>query len=251
MQWGTSKQTAIYFFSSIKTGSGKSSIVSNLSIYLDSLSYKVAVLDLDYTAPNKLLDAFSRAVEVKEYNDLSILVPPNAPRFQAKEYFSETNKLSYFPALKLKNISEMMSDTSLRNFFIQLTTEFDYVLVNLPPGTKEAERVSDLISKTYLWRSCKPSSLIISLTDENSLISLDTFIQNNQLVSYQAEENTYFIFNKVPSTTDNQNINNEVFLNISDIRTLFTYPLTYVIPFIDEFIEQNTTYNLFVLLVQH
>lgn len=246
MQWGSSKQTEIYFFSSVRAGSGKSTIVSNLAIYLDSLNYRVAILDFDYTAPRKILDTIPRTIVVKEYQDLATLTLSNTSRFQANEYFKEINKLSYLPAHQLRTPSKLMSDTSLRDFFLQMVGVFDYIIINLAPGLNETENVSDMLSKSYLWRGCKPSSLIISLTDEKSLITFDTFIQTNQVISYQAEENTYFIFNRVPNTTDNQNLN-ETLLNVSDIRSIFTYPLVYVIPYIDEFIKQESSFSVFVL----
>ena len=102
------------------------------------------------------------------------------------------------------------------------------------------------ISKSFLFRGCKPASLIVSLSDAQSLLSLDNFIQNNQTVSYQAEENTYFLFNKVPGPTDVLELD-DTSLTSSDIRSIFTYPLTYIIPFIDEILEQKNKSVAYVL----
>ena len=245
MQRGFTNLTPIYFFSSVREGSGKSSIVANTSIYLCSLSYKVAVIDFDYTSPEKLRRAFPKSIEVKDYQELTELVSSKSPRFQQNFYFTDTNKLSYFPAHQIKTPYELASDTAFRDFFLQLSSTFDYVLINLAPGVKESAVISDLLSKSYLWRGCKPASIIISLPDEKSLLNLDNFIQNNQTVSYQAEENTYFLFNKVPNTSDFQNPSDEL-LSATDIRSIFTYPLTYIVPFIDEFIEQQARTKAFV-----
>ncbi len=246
MQRGFTNLTPIYFFSSIRAGSGKSTIVSNFSVYLNSLNYKVAVLDFDYNSPEKLRSVFPPAVEIKDYQELSTLISASDPRFQQNFYFTDTHKLSYFPAHKLKTPYELVTDTAFRDFFLQLSSTFDYVLINLSSGTKECKSVSDLLSKSYLFRGCKPSSIIISLPDDRSLISLDSFIQNNQTVSYQAEENTYFLFNKVPGPTDVLELD-DTSLTASDIRSIFTYPLTYIIPFIDEVLEQKNRSGAYVL----
>ncbi len=246
MQRGFTNLTPIYFFSSIRADSGKSTIVSNLSVYLSSLSYKVAVLDFDYSSPEKLRNAFPTAIEIKDYQELSTLISANDPRFQQNFYFTDTNKLSFFPAHKLKTPYELVTDTAFRDFFLQLSSTFDYVLINLTSGVKECASVSDLLSKSYLFRGCKPSSIIISLPDERNLISLDNFIQSNQAVSYQAEENTYFLFNKVPGPTDVLELE-DTSLTASDIRSIFTYPLTYIIPFIDEILEQKNRSIAYVL----
>ena len=246
MQRGFTNLTPLYFFSSIRADSGKSTIVSNLSVYLSSLSYKVAVLDFDYSSPEKLRNAFPTAIEIKDYQELSTLISATDPRFQQNFYFTDTNKLSFFPAHKLKTPYELVTDTAFRDFFLQLSSTFDYVLINLTSGVKECASVSDLLSKSYLFRGCKPSSIIISLPDERNLINLDNFIQNNQAVSYQAEENTYFLFNKVPGPTDVLELD-DTSLTASDIRSIFTYPLTYIVPFIDEILEQKNRSIAYVL----
>ncbi|MBR4570598.1 MAG: hypothetical protein IKO19_08070, partial [Candidatus Riflebacteria bacterium] len=159
MQRGFTNLTPIYFFSSIRAGSGKSTIVSNFSVYLNSLNYKVAVLDFDYNSPEKLRSVFPPAVEIKDYQELSTLISASDPRFQQNFYFTDTHKLSYFPAQKLKTPYELVTDTAFRDFFLQLSSTFDYVLINLASGTKESKSVSDLLSKSYLFRGCKPSSI--------------------------------------------------------------------------------------------
>ena len=246
MQRGFTNLTPIFFFSSIRAGSGKSTIVSNLSVYLNSINYKVAVLDFDYNSPEKLRSIFPQSVEIKDYPELSTLISATDPRFQQNFYFTDTSKLSFFPAHKLKTPYELVTDTAFRDFFLQLSSTFDYVLINLASGTKECSSVSDLLSKSYLFRGCKPASLIVSLPDDRSLLSLDSFIQNNQTVSYQAEENTYFLFNKVPGPTDVLELD-DTSLTASDIRSIFTYPLTYIIPFIDEVLEQKNKSGAYVL----
>ena len=238
MQRIISRLTPIYFFSSVRADSGKATIVSNLAVYLISLGYKVAVIDCDHTSPQKLTKAFPESYEIKTYQDLSGFIKSDAPRFQQNFFFTDTNKLSFFPANEIKDISKLFNDTALQDFFTQLCNIFDYVLINLPPSLNQSLTVSNLLTKSFLWRECKASSIIISLPDEKSLTNLDSFIQNNQIISYQAEENTYFIFNKVPEQDDFYR-KTENTLYISDIRKLFNYPLTYIFPIIDELPEQS------------
>ena len=238
MQRLISRLTPIYFFSSVRADSGKTTIVSNLAVYLISLGYKVAVIDCDHTSSQKLQNAFPESYDTKTYQDLSSLIKADAPRFQQNLFLTDTNKLSIFPGYELKNISKLFTDAALKNFFSQLCNIFDYLLINLSPGLNQSLTVSNLLTKSFLWRECKASSIIISLPDEKSLTSLDSFIQNNQIISYQAEENTYFIFNKVPEQDDFFR-KTENTLYISDIRKLFNYPLTYIIPIIDELTEQT------------
>ncbi len=230
--------TPIYFFSSVRTGSGKSTIVTNLSVFLNDLNFKVAVIDFDKAQPLKLKSTYPQSVALQEYQDISNFINSEGARFQKNFYFTETNLISYFPAHNLSSISELSTDTAFRDYFAQLTNNFEAVIVNLPAGTQEIKQVSELLTKQYLWRGCKPHSAIVSLSEEGSLIELDRFIQSNQQIVYQAEENTYFVFNRVPSSPNEQSVNDTV-LNISEVRSIFTYPLTYVIPFIDEFLEQK------------
>lgn len=246
MQRGSSSLTPIFFFSSIRPGSGKSSIVSNLSVYLNSLKHKVAVLDFDHISPQKLRGSYPESYEIQGYSQITSIANNEAPRFQQNFYFSDTNLVSFFPCHNIKDVSLMMADAALRDFFLQLTNSFDFVLINLPSGTAESQKVSDLLTKAYLWRACKPSSIIISIADENSLTQLDKFIQGNQQIGYQAEESTYFFFNKVPNSAEEQSYN-DTLLNISEVRKLFAYPLTYVIPHIEDFLEQRNSLNHYVL----
>ena len=221
MQWSSSKSTPIYFFSSVKPDSGKSTILSNLAVYLNSLGYKIAVIDLDYSFPKKLINAFSDFKEKKEYEELTSLVKAIAPRFQQNFQFSETNKLSFFPAHNIKNPIDLLTDTALKDFFLQLINIFDYILINLSSGLNESLKVSDLLSKSYLLQGCKVASLIISLSEKRSLINLDSLIQNNQVLSYQAEENTYFVFNKAEDPYDDIRRKSDS-LSISALRSVFT-----------------------------
>ena len=241
-----SSLTPLYFFTSVRGGSGKSTIVSNLSVYLNDLNYKCAIIDLDYENPLKLKQAFPESVVLQEYPELTSLVSSNDPRFQKNFYFVETNMVSYFPAHHQQKLSALMADTAMRDFFIQLANTFEIVIVNMPAGVEYCRDISNLLTKSYLWRGCKPISVITSLSEEKSLIELDQFIQSNQIVSYQAEENTYFLFNRVPSSPEEQSVNDTV-LNISEVRKIFTYPLTYIIPFVEEFLEQRARPEAVVL----
>ncbi len=246
MQWNTSKSTPVYFFSSVRAESGKSTILSNLAVYLNSLGYKIAVIDFDYSSPQKLQNAFSESIDKKIYLELTTQIKPSAPRFEQNFQFSETNKISIFPAHQLSNPLTLFTDTAFKDYFFQLANIFDYVLINLAPGLNETLKVSDLLSKSFLWRGCRVVSLIISLSEKRSLINLDSLIQNNQIISYQAEENTFFIFNKATDSYEDTSHKTD-HLSISSLRVLFTYPLTYIIPYFYEVEDKSNNLNSLVL----
>ncbi len=246
MRRGSSNTTPIYFFTSVSSGSGKSSIVSNLAVYLTDLEYKVALLDFDNSAPDKLVNAFPENYEMEQYNELSTIITSEDARFTQNFYFTDTKLLSYFPAKAIEEPSLLMTDTALRDFFLQLINAFNIVLINLPPGTSMSRKVSDLISRNYLWHGCNPASVIVSTSEETSLVKLDALIQQNQIISYQAEENTYFLFNKVLNSADQQNPNENV-LTMQEVRRLFAYPLTFIIPQNEEFAQKQNNANAFVL----
>ena len=246
MRRGSSKNTPIYFFSSVTLGSGKSSIVSNLSVYLTNLDYKVALLDLDDAPSDKLQDCFPNNYEMEQYSDLSSIISAEDARFTKKFYFTETNLLSYFPAKSLKDPRALLTDIALRDFFLQLTNVFDIVIVNLSAGIGQAKTISDLLAKKHLWSGCNPASVIISSGEESSLVELDKFTQNNQILSYQAEENTYFVFNRVYNSIEEQNPDDKT-LTTLEVRKLFTYPLSYIIPQLGDFSLLNNSDVPFVI----
>lgn len=53
-------------------------------------------------------------------------------KFQKNFYFIETDFISYFPAGTVKNLSTLFTETSLRDFFIQLRSTFDTIIINMP-----------------------------------------------------------------------------------------------------------------------
>ena len=246
MRRGSSNNTPIYFFTSVRSGSGKSTIVSNLAVYLTDLEYKVALLDFDNSAPDKLVNCFPDNYEMEQYNELSTIITSEDARFTQNFYFTDTKLLSYFPAKELEEPSLLMTDTALRDFFLQLINAFNIVLINLPPGPDQSRKVSDLLSRSYLWHGCNPASVIVSSSEETSLVALDELIQQNQVISYQAEENTYFLFNKVLKSPEQQNPNENILIT-QEVRKLFAYPLTYIIPQNEEFAQKQDSTNAFVL----
>ncbi len=228
----------IYFFSSIRAGVGKASIVANLAIFLNNLRQKVAIIDLDNDSPRKLKNSFPQSIILQEYADLCQIAHSEENRFQKNFYFTETNQISYFPAQKLSDPDLIFSDTSLRDFFIQLKASFDCVLINYPPGAAYAQKISELLAKKHLWRGSRPASLIVSMPDDKSLVNMDRLLQHNPALSYQLQENTFVLFNKVPGSPEDVNLS-ENLLSGQDLRKIFDLQQSYTITANDEFPRQR------------
>lgn len=239
--------TPVYFFSSIRAGSGKASVVANLAVFLNSLSQKVAIVDLDHDAPLKIKNSFPSSIALQEYGELSQLAQSSDSRYQKSFYFTDTSLISYFPGHKLKDPALLFSDTTLRDFIIQVKSSFDVLLINFPAGPDFGQKVSDLLTRTYLWRGSKPASIITSLSDERSLVSLDALIQTSPAFLYQLKENTLLLFNRVPNSPDEQRLADNS-LNSMELRKLFSSPLTYVAGINEEVHQQRLSSAPFVLI---
>lgn len=230
--------TPVYFFSSIRAGSGKASLVAGLSVFLNNLKQKIALIDLDGETPLKLRSTFPQSIILQEYPEISQSVKADENRFQKNFYFTETTQISYFPAHRLADPSLLFSDTSLRDFFIQLKASFDCVFINFPAGFTHCQKVSDLLARQHLWRGSRPASLIVSQSDEKSLICLDKLLQQNPALSYQLQENTWLVFNRVPASPEDQKLAESV-VNGSELRKIFDNQQTYIIPINEEFPKQR------------
>lgn len=230
--------TPVYFFSSMRAGSGKSTMLANLSIYLNNTSQRIAIVDLDADTPLKLKSTFPRSISLQEYSDISLISQHQDSRYQKNFYFTETSLISYFPAHKLKDASMLFSDTTLRDFFIQITACFDTVMVNFPSGPQHARQASLLLARQHLWRGKSPLSIIVSQADEKSLVSLDALIQENPAFYYQLQENTLLLFNRVPATVEDQKLAENT-LNGLELRSLFNFPTTYTVGISEEFSYQR------------
>ncbi len=230
--------TPVYFFTSVRAGSGKATIVANLAVYLNSLAKKVALIDLDTETPLKLKNTFPQSISLQTYADIGQISRSDENRFQKNFYFTETSQISYFPAQKLTDPSALFFDTSLRDFFIQLKASFDVVIINFPAGIQHGQKTSELLSRTHLWRGSHPFSLIVSQSDEKSLIALDKLLQQNPAFSYQLQENTCLVFNRVPTSPEEQHLADTT-LNGHELRQIFDQPNSFLIPTCEEFILQK------------
>jgi hypothetical protein len=187
----------------------------------------VALIDLDHEYPLKLKSSFPSAVTLYEYQDLLQLAGNIDSRYQKNFYFTETSQISFFPAHKLKDPGLLFSDTTLRDFLIQVKANFDLVLINLPAGVDFCQKVSGLLTRSYLWRGNRPVSILVSQADERSLVALDQLIHEHPAFSYQLQENTLLFFNRVPCTPEEQKLA-DITLNGAELRRLFSFPLVYI-----------------------
>lgn len=230
--------TPVYFFSSMRAGSGKSTMLANLAIFLNNSGHKIAIVDLDSATPQKIKASFPRAINLQEYSDISLISQKGDSRYQKTFYFTETSLISYFPAHRMTDISVLFSDTTLRDFFIQITSCFDTVMVNLPAGPLHSHKVSQLLARTHLWRGKAPVSIIVSQSDEKSLLNLDSLIHENPAFYYQLQENALLLFNRVPNSVEDQKLAENT-LNSQELRNLFNFPTTFVVGISEEFPHQR------------
>ena len=213
-------------------------MLANLAVFLNNINQKIAIVDLDSETPLKLKNAFPRSISLQEYSDVSLISQNHDSRYQKNFYFTETSLISYFPAHQLKDSLMLFSDTTLRDFFIQITACFDAVMVNFPSGALHCQKSSELLARTHLWRGKSPIAVIVSQSDEKSLVSLDSLIHENPAFYYQLQENTLLLFNRVPTSVEDQKLSENT-LNSMELRSLFNFPATYVVGISEEFPHQR------------
>jgi MinD-like ATPase involved in chromosome partitioning or flagellar assembly len=213
--------TPVYLYSSIKAGSGKASLVANHAIYLNNSGQSVAVIDLDKSKPAKLKNCFAQSINLQTYEDLGSIVNAKDSRYQRTFYFTETDKISFFPGYALAGPNALFQDASLRDFFLQARATFDVVLVNFPSGDRFSIQVSEIIAQQHLWHGSKPFSLIVSTSELSSLLLLDGITRKAPALGFQLRENALIIFNRVPQTLDEQKLSDNC-LNISELKRLFS-----------------------------
>ncbi|MDD3378156.1 MAG: hypothetical protein PHF08_11985, partial [Candidatus Riflebacteria bacterium] len=228
--------TPVYLFSSISAGCGKSTILSNLAVLLNKQGVKVAIIDFASENVKRLPDSFPKSVEIQDYPELSQLVLNEGSKFQKNFYFIETDFISYFPAGTVKNLSTLFTEASLRDFFLQLRSTFDTIIINLPSGARYWTQISETIANSSFWQGTTPVCITVSSALTSDMVAIDNSIRESTLLNYQIKENTVIVFNiKAPPVPDPNNAN----LNASEIRNLFDFPLSFIIQNNPEFLEQS------------
>lgn len=238
--------TPIYFFTSLSAGSGKATLLSNLSIYLNNRNQKIAIIDLDASNPRNLTSVFPKSIELREYYELSQLVSGAKTRYQKNFYFTDTELISYFPSYNNLDLYDLFNDTALKDYLLQLRSTFDFVFINLPTGKNYSLKVSEILSNTKLWVNDRPVSIIITQSDVNSIVEVDKLFRKFAAFNYQVKENTVIVFNRVFSGSDS---NEQITENLStaEIRNIFNVPTSYIIPQNAEFPMQAMQTVPFVL----
>lgn len=228
--------TPVYIFSSIRAGSGKASLLANFAVFQNNAGNKVAIIDLDSGSPQKLKNAFPQSVHIHEYPDLNQIVNNNESRYQRTFYFTETEQISYFPAMNLLRPEQLFHDTGMRDFFLQTRATFDVLLVNFPAGDKFCLAVSQILS--HLWQGNPPISIIVSTSELNSLVKLDGITRKLPGLSFQLRENTLIVFNRVPGSLEEQKLSDTA-LTAHEIKRIFKYPNLFFIGHNEEFPHQK------------
>lgn len=228
--------TPVFIFGSIRGGSGKSSIVAHLSVYLQSKGRRVAIIDANSAFPNQLRSVLPRSVSLECYTDLTELVIEGSSRFRRTFVFTATDKISYFPSFKLKDPVRLLSDASLRDFFLQLRSHFDVVLINLPPGCDNF-----VVAETFMQRrgndAGAPAAVLVTNTDVRSLTLLDSMLRSRPALFHFARERLMFIYNMLPRGIEDTTID-KARMGWNETRRLFRLPISLGISVLDEFSAQ-------------
>jgi MinD-like ATPase involved in chromosome partitioning or flagellar assembly len=236
--------TPVYIFSSIKAGSGKASILASLSVFLNNTGNKVAIIDIDSSFPDKLKSSFPRSIRLHEYPDLIQIVNNNESRYQRTFYFTETDQISYFPAMNLLRPEQLFNDTGMRDFFLQTRATFDYLLINFPAGDKFCLAASQIL--TNLWQGNPPVSIIVSTSELQSLVKLDGITRKLPALSFQLRENTMVLFNRVPGSLEEQKLSDTA-LTSHEIKKIFKFPNQFFVGHNEEFPHQKNVTTPIVL----
>ncbi|HEY9071865.1 MAG TPA: division plane positioning ATPase MipZ, partial [Candidatus Ozemobacteraceae bacterium] len=224
--------TPVFLFGSIRGGSGKSSIVAHLATYLQSRGRKVAIIDANTAFPQQLRAAFPRAISLETYADLVELATEGTSRFRRTFFFTPTDRVSYFPAFRLGDPVRLLTDASLRDFFLQLRSQFDVVLINLSPGGEAFVAAESFLQRRGGEAGC-PAGVLITTTDARSLLLLDALLRSRSALPHLARERLLFVYNRLPRGVEDATIDGPR-LGWSETKQVFRLPISLGLAVMDE-----------------
>jgi MinD-like ATPase involved in chromosome partitioning or flagellar assembly len=236
----------VYLYTSIKAGTGKASLIAGHSVYLSNSGLRVAIIDLDNFAPGKLKAVFPPNTDLQIYEDLAHILNARDSRYQRTFYFTDTQKISYFPGKSLPSPQSLFQDTSLRDFFLQTRATFDVVIVNFPSGDKFCLSASELLELKHLWHSSQPVLILLSTSESNCLLKLDGIMRKSPAISFQLRENALIVFNKVPGSLEEQRLSDNS-LNADELKNVFKTGNQFFISNNEEFPHQKNISTPIVL----
>ncbi|HOY68267.1 MAG TPA: division plane positioning ATPase MipZ [Candidatus Ozemobacteraceae bacterium] len=229
--------TPVFLFGSIRGGSGKSSIVAHLAVYLQSRGRKVAVIDANAAFPQQLRATFPRAVTLETYADLVELATEGTSRFRRTFFFTPTERISFFPAFRLGDPVRLLTDTSLRDFFLQLRSQFDVVLINLAPGGD-----AFVAAESFLQRrggeAGSPAGVLITTTDARSLLLLDALLRSRSALPHLARERLLFVYNRLPRGVEDATVDGPR-LGWNETKQVFRLPISLGLTVMDDLAAQS------------
>ncbi|NLI78513.1 MAG: hypothetical protein GX442_18995 [Candidatus Riflebacteria bacterium] len=223
----------IYLFGSIRGGAGKTTLVVDLAIYLNARGRRVAVIDANAPFPMQFRSAIPKGVSLETYADVGELLASPQSRFRRSFFFTNTDRISLFPAHRLGQAGALVTDTGLRDFLLQVRSTFDVVMVNLPPGTEAFAEVETFTGRAGKRFGTAPLAVLVSNADQKSLAAFDALLRERPAIGHLLRERLVVVFNKVPRGVEDQNIANPV-LTLADIRRLFPLPAAVGLPFLED-----------------
>ncbi len=230
-------QTPFFVIGSVRGGAGKSALLAHLAIFLHGKGRRVALIDSNSGMPLQLRRAVPQSCSVETYADIGELTVEGGSRFRRTFFFTNVDRISFFPAYRLSNPSLLIRDATLRDFFMQLRASFDAVFLNLPPGLEAFIGAEDFL-QGRMPRGCTPPvCVVVSPSDIKSLSALDAMFRTRPALYYALRERLVAIFNRIPRGIEDLSVSNP-FLTLSEIREVLKIPVAVGIPHFDDFAAQ-------------
>ncbi|MBF0543392.1 MAG: hypothetical protein HQM08_03105 [Candidatus Riflebacteria bacterium] len=238
--------TPLFIFGSTHSGVGKSSIVANWSVFLSAEGKKIALLDFNAAFPWQLRCAFPKSVQIEELSDLSELTGTNWNKFQKKLNPSSSKNLFFFPCGLVKSPETIFSEVGLKGFLIYLSSNFDYIFVNLSPGLKALSDARKIFQTKRGKSEFRCLGVLFSGNDSKSVINIDQLVRKNPLYSHLVSENLLTVFNKSSEEVEESTIIEKTF-PVSEIKKVLNIRFPFQIPFLNDLKEQASVFEPIVL----
>ena len=175
-----------------KGGVGKTAMCVNLAAVFSGMDYKVAVVDMDgqINATQYMLseneDYFSNGQYIEDNYNVENLItgdcsPFNCVNYQTYQRYSNFKKLEYkigiIPGTPMINYLEFPSMFCLKNALKEISEEFDYLFIDLPPSDNTAVAIS-LAACDYVI--CPSEAELDSINGFRKLLDLVEDLNMNQ-----------------------------------------------------------------------
>ncbi|MBF0405815.1 MAG: hypothetical protein HQM10_00560 [Candidatus Riflebacteria bacterium] len=229
--------TPLFIFGSTHTGVGKSSLISNWTVFLCSEGKRVALLDFNAPFPWQLRCAFPKNMQIEEMSDLSEISGANWDKFQKNLTLETSNNIVFFPCGLLKSPETIFSEVGLKSFLMYLSANFDFIIVNLPSGLKALSDARKIFNQKNGRGEFKCLGILCTGTDSKSVIYLDQLVRKNPLYSHLVSENLLITFNQLFEEKNDEEPAEKTY-PVLEIKKLLNIKHFFQIPYLQEIQKQ-------------